>query len=52
MPKAAITDDAVAAKYSSDLEAWGDRGWATVARLCRWAQANAMSHPICPAALQ
>ena len=47
MPVEAITDDTVAAQYSSDVEGWGDRGWAAVARLCRWAQANKMPHPEC-----
>lgn len=49
MPVAAITDDQAAARYSSDIEAWGDAGWATVGRLCRWAAANEMPHPDCPA---
>lgn len=47
-PDAAITDDAVSAQYGSDVEAWGERGWASVARLCRWAAANKMVHPTCP----
>jgi hypothetical protein len=50
MPDAAISDDAAAAKYSSDIEGWGDRGWATVGRICRWAEANGMPHPLCPPA--
>ena len=29
MPVEAITDDTAAAQYSSDVEGWGDRGWAT-----------------------
>lgn len=48
MPDAAITDDAAAAQYGSDVEAWGERGWAAVGRLCRWAAANGMAHPACP----
>lgn len=48
LPDAAIADDAAAAQYSSDVEAWGDRGWAAVARICRWAAANNMAHPACP----
>lgn len=48
MPDAAITDDSVNAKYNSDVEGWGDRGWATVGRLCRWAERNGMPHPTCP----
>lgn len=48
MPDAAITDDSVNAKYNSDVEGWGDRGWAAVGRLCRWASANKMPHPTCP----
>lgn len=37
MPVEAITDDKVNARYNSGVEAWGDRGWASVARICRWA---------------
>ena len=40
MPVEAITDDTAAAAYSSSVESWGDRGWAAVGRLCRWAKAN------------
>ena len=31
------------------LEAWGEAGWAAVARICRWAQANGMA-VTCPGA--
>lgn len=47
IPLEAVTDSAVAAKYDSDLEAWGESGWATVARLCRWAAAHG-SEVKCP----
>lgn len=50
MPIEAITDDRAAADYSSYIEAWGDRGWAAVARLCRWAERNKLPHPDCPRA--
>lgn len=48
MPEAAITDDAENARYNSAVEAWGEDGWMTVARICRWAAANNMAHPQCP----
>lgn len=48
MPDAAITDDAAATKYSSDVEGWGDRRWAAIARLCWRAAANKMPHPDSP----
>lgn len=50
MPVEAITDDRAAADYSSSVESWGDRGWAAVARLCRWAERNKLPHPDCPRA--
>lgn len=48
MPDAAITDDTVNAQYNSDVEAWGQRGWAANARLCRWAAANKLTNVVCP----
>lgn len=36
VPTAAIVTDAqAAANYDAEIEAWGERGWSTVARLCR-----------------
>jgi len=49
MPVEAITDDTVASRYNSAVEAWGERGWAAVGRLCRWAAGNGLAHPECPA---
>lgn len=37
-----VTDDHAAAAYSAAIEAWGERGWAAVGRLCRWAARNGM----------
>lgn len=34
--------------YEASLEAWGDRGWRQVGRLCRWAEANGMKGLECP----
>lgn len=48
MPDTAITDDTVNAQYNSDVEAWGDEGWAQVARLCRWSAANKLTNVVCP----
>lgn len=48
MPDEAITDDKAAARYSEALESWGERGWATVARLCRWAKETGASDLDCP----
>lgn len=35
---------------NSAFEAWGERGWAAVARLCRWAEANGAVGLECPKA--
>ncbi len=35
-----LTSAKAAADYDVSVEAWGVRGWATVARICRWAKAN------------
>lgn len=48
MPLEAITDDMAAARYSAAIETWGERGWAAVGRLCRWAADNKLPHPDCP----
>ena len=49
MPDAAITDDHASALYWSSVLAWGQDGWASVARLCRWAKANGMAVECPPA---
>lgn len=46
-----VTSAAAAAEYDARLEGWGERGWATVARLCRWAGRNGMTIE-CPQPLQ
>jgi len=49
MPVEAITDDQASARYGAAVEAWGERGWAKVASLCRWAVANGAALPFdCP----
>lgn len=36
----ALASDNALAEHDAAVEAWGERGWAAVARICRWAQAN------------
>lgn len=39
MPSAeTVTSAQAAAEYDIALESWGERGWAAVARICRWAK--------------
>lgn len=47
-----VTDDHAAAAYSAAIEAWGERGWAAVGRLCRWAARNGMKVECLPAPKQ
>ncbi|WP_422057691.1 hypothetical protein [Sphingomonas sp.] len=35
-----VTDAKADERYRAEHEAWGRRGWASVARICRWAVAN------------
>lgn len=42
-----LTNSKAEAKYNSEIESWGDRGWSTVARLCRWAREHG-SPAACP----
>lgn len=42
LPEIATSAQA-AADYDIALESWGERGWSTVARLCRWARDNGMA---------
>lgn len=36
-PPEIVTSEQAAALYDVEVEAWGERGWRTVARICRWA---------------
>lgn len=45
--EAILTDSNEEAKYNSAIEAWGERGWDAVARLCRWAADHGSKVP-CP----
>jgi len=55
-PKPELSVEAVAsgsdtalALHDDAVEAWGERGWAAVGRICRWAQANGAPLPFkCP----
>ncbi|WP_288759418.1 hypothetical protein, partial [uncultured Brevundimonas sp.] len=52
-PKPVLTPEAVTSEAALDahdiaLEAWGERGWATVARLCRYFDATGMKGLRCP----
>lgn len=50
VPSADIVTSAVAgAEYSARVEAWGERGWLAVARLCRYYKAQGMPSLACPA---
>lgn len=45
---AAIDSEAALDAHDNAVEAWGERGWATVARLCRWAADNGAPGLDCP----
>lgn len=38
-----VTSAQASALHDAKVESWGERGWATVARLCRWAARNGMA---------
>lgn len=41
VPSEVVLTSAVAAEqFNSEIEGWGERGWAAVARICRWAKAH------------
>lgn len=44
-----VTSAQAGAEYSARVEAWGDRGWLTVARLCRYYKAQGMAVECPPA---
>lgn len=35
-----VTSARAAAEHDIAVETWGERGWAAVARICRWARDN------------
>ena len=48
-PPEIVTSAQAAAEYDVAVESWGERGWRTVARLCRWAQGHGMTIDCPPA---
>lgn len=50
LSEAARESEAVYEQWNIDIEAWGQRGWDTVARICRWADRNGMTGLSCPPA--
>lgn len=47
---AIVTDPKAADAYNADVETWGERGWNSVGRICRWAVTNGAKLPFdCPA---
>ena len=46
-----LDSDAALTAHDDAVEAWGDRGWAAVGRICRWAVSSGADLPFrCPAA--
>jgi hypothetical protein len=43
-----VTSDQAAQAYNIEVEAWGERGWRAVARLCRWSKGMGLAVD-CPA---
>lgn len=41
----ALASDNALAEHDAAVEAWGERGWAAVGRLCRWAEATGAQLP-------
>ena len=48
-PPEIVTSAQAGAEYSARVEAWGERGWLAVSRICRWAKAQGMGVE-CPVA--
>lgn len=49
-PADIVTSAQAAANYDIALEGWGERGWLTVGRICRWAREQGMPGIVCPEA--
>jgi hypothetical protein len=43
-----LTSETAGADYDVAVEAWGTRGWQTVARICQWAVDNGAKGLSCP----
>lgn len=41
----ALASDNALAEHDAAVEAWGERGWAAVARICRWTEASGAKLP-------
>lgn len=41
----ALASDNALAEHDAAVEAWGERGWAAVARICRWTEAGGAKLP-------
>ena len=41
----ALASDNALAEHDAAVEAWGERGWAAVARICRWSEAGGAKLP-------
>lgn len=45
----ALASDNALALHDDEVEAWGERGWEAVARICRWSVTNGATLPFrCP----
>lgn len=44
----AVRSEVAGIAYDIAIEGWGERGWAAVARLCRWGADNGMKALDCP----
>ena len=48
MPPEAVRSETAGIAHDIAIEGWGERGWTTVRRLCRWAADNGMKGLSCP----
>jgi hypothetical protein len=42
-----VTSAQAAARYNIEVEAWGERGWRAVGRICTWAKASGFRDAPC-----
>ena len=47
-PPEIVTSAQAAAQYDVAVESWGERGWLTVGRICRWAVEQGAEGLSCP----